>query len=190
VPRIELFDPSDMTPEQQSVYDAVIAGPRGTIVGPLRAVMRLPAMADLWQRFGAHIRYALGIPKRASELAILVVARHWSSQVEWQMHTRAARAAGIEDAIIEAIRIGTRPDLQPSDAAVYDFAEQLTAQGDIADAVHAAIVALWGEDGVVELTAVIGYYTMVAFMLNAQGIPRQATDEPMLQPLVQASPAA
>ena len=79
-----------------------------------------------------------------------------------------------------AIRIGERPDLQPGDAAVYEYARHLLMTGDVPDAVHAGVVARLGEEGAIELTAVIGYYTMVAFMLNAQGIPRQPTDEPAL----------
>jgi len=186
--RIELFDPAHATPEQRAVHDRVVAGPRGEVVGPLRAVLRLPKLAEPWQRFGAHIRYDLGIPKRASELAILVAARHWTSQVEWQIHARAARAAGIEEPIIAAIRIGARPDLQPGDAAIHAYARHLVATGDVPDAAHAAVVALVGEEGAIELTAVIGYYTMVAFMLNAQAIPRQPGGEAALQPLDHALP--
>ena len=125
----------------------------------------------------------LAIPKRASELAILVVARHWASQVEWQIHARAALAAGLEEALVNAIRTGEAHSLQACDAAVYAFARQLVATGDVSDAIHADLVAHLGEDGAIELTAVIGYYTMVAFMLNAQAIPRQPTGEPALEPL-------
>lgn len=184
MPRVKLIDPAHLTAEQQAVHDAVLAGPRREIVGPLRAVLRLPAMADLWQRFGAHIRFGLALPKRASELAIIVTARHWASQVEWQIHARAAAAAGVDADAIEAIRQGRRPALVEDDAIAYEFTRRLLVMGDVSDTLHRDACACFGEEGVIELTAVVGYYTMVALMLNAQAIPRQPTEEPVLDPLV------
>ena len=186
-PRITLFDPGTMSEAQREVYEAIINGPRGRLVGPLRAVLLVPELAMLWSRFGEHLRFSTSIPQRNKELAILVTARRWNSQVEWEIHASDALAAGVPPAIIDAIRVGELPALDDeADAEVYEFARQLLETGDVDDGVHAAITARWSEAGAVELTAVIGYYSMVSLMLNAQGIPTLNGTQP-LQPLCQAS---
>ncbi|OYY92088.1 MAG: hypothetical protein B7Y45_00970 [Sphingomonas sp. 28-66-16] len=169
--RIALYeDLVDPSPAQRAIAGAIIAGPRGKLVGPLRAVLRVPALAGPWQQLGAHLRYDTALSPRQSEIVILVVARHWSSQLEWQIHAREAADAGVEAAVIEAIRAGTAPLLTGIDADLVDFARTLLASGDVSDALHARLASALGEPALVELVALIGYYTMVALMLNAQAI--------------------
>ena len=90
MPRIPLPTPDVMTPEQRKVYDSIVKGPRGTLVGPLRAALHRPELADKWQQFGELLRYRTSLPPEISEIAILVTARRWLSQVEWHMHAIAA----------------------------------------------------------------------------------------------------
>ena len=78
MPRIPLLPTDDMTAEQRRVHDTMVSGPRGVIVGPFRAVLHIPELADKWQQFGEILRYRTSLPARLSELAILVTARHWS----------------------------------------------------------------------------------------------------------------
>ncbi len=92
--RVPLFSPDSMTPEQERVYRAVVDGPRGTVVGPLRAALHRPELADRWQRFGEILRFGTSLPAWATELAIVVTARRWNSQLEWHVHARAAASAG------------------------------------------------------------------------------------------------
>jgi 4-carboxymuconolactone decarboxylase len=184
MPRIPLPDPAQLTPSQQRVYDAIVSGPRGQIVGPLRAVLLVPELADRWQSFGEHVRYKTSLPSRVSELAIIVVARRWNSQIEWQIHAQAALAAGVPAEIISAVRVGEGPEFaHDEDADIYEYARQLVSYGDVGDALHAKVCRRWGAPGVVELTAIIGYYTMVSMMLNAQAIPPLAGPEPPLVPV-------
>src|SRR5919204_6858817 len=89
VPRISLPNPDTMTPEQRRVYDAIVKGPRGTLVGPLRAALHRPELAEKWQQLGELLRYRTSLPPQISEIAILVTARRWRSQVEWHMHAIA-----------------------------------------------------------------------------------------------------
>ena len=87
MPRITLYeDLPDPTPEQRAIHQAILDGPRGKLVGPLRAVLRVPALAGPWQEIGAHLRYRTALTPRQSELVILGVARHWSSELEWSIH--------------------------------------------------------------------------------------------------------
>ncbi len=86
MPRIPLPRPEAMSPAQRRVYDEVIAGPRGSFVGPLRAVIHWPELADHWQKLGALVRFRTDFPPRLSELAILATARAWDAQFEWHAH--------------------------------------------------------------------------------------------------------
>lgn len=172
VARIPLPAPEAMTPEQRRVHDAIVAGPRGAVIGPLRAVLHNPALAERWSALGEMLRFGTSLPKRTSELAILVTGRRWTSQVEWWVHARAAAEAGVPEAAIAAIRVGEPPEFDaPDDALVYEFARQLQQSGRVPLNIYRAAEARWGAAGVVELVAVIGYYTMVSMTLNAHEIP-------------------
>lgn len=170
--RIALPDQGEMTPEQQAVFDAVVSGPRGTVVGPLRAALLNPALADRWQKLGETLRYKTSLPKKISELAIIATARRWSSDLEWIIHRKAALAAGLASEITEAIEHGKRPDFTDVDEEnAYLFTRQLLQTGKVDDDVYERVRGRWADVGVMELTAVIGYYSMVAMTLNAHKIP-------------------
>ncbi|MBB5695351.1 carboxymuconolactone decarboxylase family protein [Muricoccus pecuniae] len=170
--RIPLPSPAEMSPEQRRVHDAVVSGPRGQMIGPLRAVIHSPDLAARWSALGEFLRYGTCLPRRLNELAIVVTGRRWSSQVEWWVHARAAAEAGIPQAAIDAIHRGAAPAFdEAEDALVYEFARELQLSGGVPRPVYDAVRERWGERGVVELTAVIGYYTMVSMTLNAHEIP-------------------
>ena len=172
MPRIPLFPKDDMTPEQRRVYDAVVSGPRGKVEGPLRAALHRPELADKWQQFGAALRYDTSLPPRLSELAILVTARAWDSQFEWYAHEPHALRAGLAPEAVEAIRAGERPKFaNPDEAAVYDYVTELQRTHAVSEATYRRALEMFDVIGVVELTALTGYYSMVAMTLNAHEIP-------------------
>jgi 4-carboxymuconolactone decarboxylase len=173
--RIPLPSPAEMTPEQRRVYDAIVDGPRGTLVGPLRAALHRPELAEKWQQLGELLRYRTSLPPQISEIAVLVTARRWRCQVEWHMHAIAAEQAGIALGVIAAIKSGCRPlEADAKALAVHDYAVELTGHGHVTPATYDAVLQGWGVAGIVELTALIGYYTMVAMTLNAHEIPLPA----------------
>jgi 4-carboxymuconolactone decarboxylase len=175
MPRIPLFNPATMTSEQAAVYNAIVTGPRGQLVGPLRAALHRPELADRWQKFGEVLRYGTSISKKLVELAIIVTARRWNSQVEWHIHSIEASRAGLPDAAIEAIRIGAAPVLADElESDVYEFARQVQMHGNVDDALYSRLHARLGTVGIVELGAVIGYYTLVSMTLNLHAIPLPA----------------
>ena len=88
--RIPIPNPDTMNAEQRDVYDAVIAGPRGKVVGPLLAALHRPELAAKWQEFGAMLRYGTTLPAKLNELAILATGRHWNAQTEFHIHAGAA----------------------------------------------------------------------------------------------------
>jgi 4-carboxymuconolactone decarboxylase len=166
---------------QREVWDRVVSGPRGRVVGPLRAAIHAPDLARAWSALGESLRFGTSLGKRLSELAIIVTGRRWSAQVEWTVHAEAAANAGVEGDIIAAIRDGAPPHFaQPDDALIYDYTRLLLRDGTVPAALHAQVTQRFGVKGVVELTALVGYYSMVAMTLNAHAIPLPDNAAPQL----------
>ena len=172
MPRITLPAPEAMDQDQRRVYDKIVSGRRGKIQGPLRAALHNAELADRWQALGELLRYQTTLTPRLSELAILVTARACRSPFEWYAHRLEAERVGIEPAIVEAIlHDAVPPGLSEDDSAVYEHALELNRLRSVTDATYAKTLARFGERAVVELTALVGYYTMVAMTLNAHEIP-------------------
>ncbi|MFZ5528859.1 MAG: carboxymuconolactone decarboxylase family protein [Pseudomonadota bacterium] len=170
--RIPLPSPEELNDAQRKVYDKIVGGKRGRIVGPLRAALLSPELADRWQAMGEFLRYNTSLTPRQSELAILVTGRACGSPLEWHLHCAEARKAGIEDSVIAALLHEQVPaTLSEQDLAIVRFARELNATNSVSDATYAQALALFGATSVVELTALIGYYTLVAMTLNAHEIP-------------------
>ncbi|MBR0649196.1 carboxymuconolactone decarboxylase family protein [Roseomonas terrae] len=183
MPRIPLpATRDDLTDDaQRAVWDSVVSGPRGQVIGPLRAAIHAPDLARAWSALGESLRFGTSLGKRRAELAIIVTGRRWSAQVEWFVHAQAAAAAGLEPAIIEAIRDGRAPHFDDADdAMIYDYARLLLRDGTVPEALHAQVTKRFGVKGVVELTALVGYYSMVAMTLNAHEIPLPGDTAPPL----------
>src|SRR6185369_6545338 len=113
---------SEMTPEQKKMFESLISGERRGAGGPFNVLLRSPEMGDLAQQFGASMRYHSSIPSKLNEMAIIITARHWTSQYEWSAHRRAAQTAGLSQSIIDAIAAGKRPaSMAAEEEAVYNF---------------------------------------------------------------------
>ena len=183
--RFPPLSPEQMTPEQRRAAEAIIAGPRGALAGPFNAWLRSPDLADRFQRVGEYVRFRSSIPNALNELAILVTARAWSAAFEWWAHYRLALKAGLEPAIADAIGAGRRPErLSEDQRIVYQFCTELQHERAVSDATFAAAKARFGEQGVVDLIGVTGYYTAVAMTLNVARVPvPEGTEVPPLAPL-------
>lgn len=180
-PRIPLFGMDNVPEKQREVYERIVTGPRKTLVGPLRAALHNPMLADRWQALGQVLRYETSLPAKLNELAILVTGRHWNCELEWTIHAGEARRAGLDPAIVEAIRDCKVPAFENEDEKwIYEYSRDLLDRGQVADDIHKKVFTRWGETGVVELTAVVGYYSMVALTLNAHHIPLPANVPPEL----------
>lgn len=180
--RISFPTPETMNADQRAVYDDIIKGPRARLVGPLRAALHNPNLADRWQKMGALLRFGTSISPRHSELAILVTARRWNSQLEWYIHADAAQKAGLPQAVVDALLVAAPPAFDDAaDAAVYEYTRQLLQQGVVGEGAYQSVLGIFGEAGTVELTAIVGYYSMVAMTLNAHHIP--LPDEGAVPPL-------
>ncbi|MGH7104525.1 MAG: carboxymuconolactone decarboxylase family protein [Acetobacteraceae bacterium] len=168
-----------MSAAQRRVADEAVAGKRGRVPAPLRAWIHSPEMAARAQRLGEFLRYETVLGPRLSELAILVTARYWTAHYEWEVHKREALKAGLESAIIAAIAGRRAPPITDGKTqVVYDYAEALHRERNIPDSLHARAIGELGEQGVVELVGLLGYYTLVSMTLNAFAIgePSGAVD--------------
>ena len=160
------LSPQTLTPEQKPVYDAIAASRHGAVPTPFHVFLQSPEVADRAQQLGALLRYRTGLPPRQSEIAILVTAKHWNAEYEWSVHEREARKAGVPDDVIDAIRAGARPSLTGDDAVVYDFCSSFYAHLEVPDPVFDLAVARLGRKTVVELSAILGYYSMLAIVMR------------------------
>jgi 4-carboxymuconolactone decarboxylase len=171
--RIKLLNsPNGLSVQQREVFDAVIAGPRGKIQGPLMAALHNPNLADKWQKLGAALRYETSLSRAVSELVILVTAKEWACQLEWHLHENFARDAGLEQSIIDAIKQGDMSAIKAPDLLdAYQFCHELLRDKRVSAPVYARALERFGTLGLVEMTALSGYYTMVAMTLNAHEFP-------------------
>jgi 4-carboxymuconolactone decarboxylase len=173
-----------MTPEQKTLVANILAGPRASLDGPFNILLRSPEMGDLAQKFGAQMRYHSSLPPRLNEFAILITARFWTAQFEWQAHHKNALAAGLSPAIIDAIAAGQRPaSMQADEEAVYNFCTEVLSTKQASDAAFQAAVEKFGERGVVDMLGVVGYYQFVSMMLNVDRYPLADGAQPELKPL-------
>ena len=177
MPRIPLVFEASMTDAQRRVYDAMMNGPRRSPpVGPLAAAMHRPDLAEAWSALGLVLRFNSSFPPRLREFVILLVGRHWDCQFEWFSHEAEARKAGLSAPTIETLRQGGITFAAPDEQAIHDYTMELLRHHRASDATYQAILTAYGIAGIVELTALIGYYSMVALTLNAHeiGVPEGA----------------
>jgi 4-carboxymuconolactone decarboxylase len=174
----------EMTPQQKTMIDHLLAGERRGANGPFNVLLRSPEIGDLGQEFGAATRFKSSLPQKLYELAILVTARYWTAQYEWQAHHRSALQAGLSPAICDAIAQGRRPAaMQKDEEAVYNFVSELLNTKQVSDATFTAAKNAFGERGVVDIIAVTGWYQIVSMMLNVDRYPVNEGTQPELKPL-------
>jgi 4-carboxymuconolactone decarboxylase len=181
--RFKLIPLDALTPEQRALSDAIKSGPRaklassgaskpGPLGGPFNVWLRSPGIGNLVQQLGEEIRFRSSLAGKLNELAILVTARHWTSQYEWFAHHKLALEGGLDPAIAEAIAQGRRPATMDADeATVYEFSRELQETQDVSDTIYAAALARFGERGVVDLISVNGFYVLVSMCLNVDRTP-------------------
>jgi 4-carboxymuconolactone decarboxylase len=166
--RPPVLDETHLTAEQRAVFDDIRSGPRGLVEGPLRVWLQSPVFAERAQKLGAFCRYETCMPARLSEFAIVIVGAHWRSGFEWSVHAPIAAKAGIDSAVLEAIRVGARPSVIRSDErAVYRFSHELLETKRISEGAYEDVVKAIGTEGAVELVGILGYYTLICMTINA-----------------------
>jgi 4-carboxymuconolactone decarboxylase len=170
-----------MTDAQKKVAAELIAGPRGKLVGPFIPLLRSPDLMSRVQKVGEYIRYENSLGHKLTEFTILMTSRRWTQEVEWDSHYDLALKAGLEPEILAAVREGRRPTgMSADEEMVYDFCSELNQNQSVSDATYERAVKGLGEQGVIDLTATVGYYTMLAMILNVARTPSPAGKTPAL----------
>jgi len=182
--RFTLLTEAAMTARQREAYQGIVSGPRKGAAGPFNALLRSPDVADRVQRVGEYVRFHSTIPAPLNELAILITGRFWGAQFEFWAHSRLARAAGLPEAIIDAVAEGRRPSSMSDDERiVYDFCTEMFRDKAVSDAAFKAVVDRFGEQGVIDLIAASGYYSIVSMVLNVDRYPLPPGELPPLKAL-------
>ncbi len=141
-----------MSSAQRAVADAIMSGPRGALRGPFNA----------W----------------VNEMAILMTAQAWASQYEWYAHAPLAIKAGLDPSIVAAIGAGRKPEkMKDDEAIVWEFTTQLRRDHGVDDAIYARALEKFGEQGIMDLIAVNGYYDVVSMTLNVARVAPPAGEE-------------
>lgn len=170
--RMPLVPRDEMDEAQRAAADELIAGPRKGVKGPFIPLMRSPQLLARLQKVGEYLRFESAVPRRLTELATLVVSRAWTQQFEWATHVPLALQAGTRAETIDALRDGRRPvGMSREEEIVHDFTTELLANRGVSDATYRACLETLGERGVVDLVALVGYFTTVSMVLNVAHTP-------------------
>ena len=171
--RIKDWKVDDLTNEQKEIHDAIINGPRGHVVGPLRIWLNNPGLARSAQTVGAYARYGTSLPQALSELAILTTGRVWSSEFEWEHHSPLAIEGGIDPKHVDTISLGKRPLFEkPEEQAVFDFAAEANILKNVSDITYKKLVDILGESAAIDIVGICGYYSLISMTLNVFKVPR------------------
>jgi len=184
--RLAVLSSEEMTPEQLDLYREILSGPRGQgpravalssgaggLAGPFNAMLYAPPVGHALQELGAVIRFRTQLAPRIREMAILVVAQAWDSGYERASHEPIGREAGLTEPEIEALRVGADPGFTDKHEQVaYSVVRALTGPAaDLDDQEYDTAVALFGEQALVELSALVGYYATLALQLRIFRVP-------------------
>ncbi|MDA0815904.1 MAG: carboxymuconolactone decarboxylase family protein [Acidobacteria bacterium] len=172
----------EMTPAQKAAV-AEFRAERGEPTGPWHVIMRSPELLNRLRNVSDYLRYDSSLPPRLSEFVILITAREWTQNYEWAAHHPLALKGGLNPDIAAAVADGRRPEgMAEDEEALYEFCTALHRDGRVSDATYAKALAVFGEQGIVDMTGLSGYYTLIAMMLNTGRIPLQPGVTPGLEP--------
>ena len=170
--RLPELEPDQMNEAQRRIYGDITSGPRGKIRGPFPWLLRSPGLADRAQKLGAYLRFDSSLPGNQRELAILVVARFWRAQFEWYAHAPLARNEGVADAVIDALADNRRPDFtDTAEAAIYGFCTGMLNDHEVDDATYGAAFEALGEEGLLDVIGIMGYYSLLAMIMDTFNVP-------------------
>jgi 4-carboxymuconolactone decarboxylase len=166
---------AELTEEQRQAAEVFKEGRGYAVHGPFAVMLRSPEVMLRAKAMGDYLRFRNVLPRRVSEMVILITAREWTQQFEWTYHYRYAMEAGLAPAIADAIGEGRRPEGMAEDEAVaYAFAIELHQRKSVSDATYARAATLFGERGLIDLIGICGYYSMLAMMMNVARTPAPA----------------
>jgi 4-carboxymuconolactone decarboxylase len=184
--RLPPIPPDKLTEEQKKAVAEFLAARGAAVSGPFWPLLRSPEVMTRARAMGDFLRYKSSLPPRLSEFIILITARQWTQQYEWNTHYDIAVKAGVKVEVAKAIAEGRRPEGMSEDEQIlYDLCTELQYNRSVTDATYARAVAKFGEQGVVDAVGIVGYYSFLALILNTARTPAGTTAAPILTPFPQ-----
>lgn len=175
--------PKEQLTDEQTQALAEFVAARGQPTGPWNVLLRSPELMKRTRGLSDYLRFESVLPGYLRELAILMTARQWGQNYEWNAHFPLAIDEGFSAEMAQAIAEGRRPDGMLEDEEIlYDFVLELQRNHSVSDATYGRAVERFGEQGVVETVSLVGYYTMISMILNTARTPLPADAEPALAP--------
>ncbi len=174
--------PADkMTDAQNKAAAEILSGPRKAVVGPFIPLLRSPELMSRLQKVGEYLRFNTKLGPNVSEFVILQMARHLTQQFEWDSHVELALKAGVKQETITAVAEGRRPEgMTDDEETVYEFCSEIRLHQSVCDASYARVVKRCGEQGVIDIAALCGYYTTLAYVMNVARTPLPSGKTPAL----------
>jgi len=175
---------TSLTAEQVAAVDELRRVRGIELRGPWIPLLRSPEVLRRARAMGDYLRYESALPPHLSEFLILLTAREWTQQYEWQAHNAIALEAGIDAATVNAIADGRRPaEMTADEAVLYDLFTELHRNHHVSDTTYASAVAAFGEQGIIDAVGIVGYYTLLAMVMNTAQTPLPSGAAPGLPPL-------
>jgi 4-carboxymuconolactone decarboxylase len=187
--RYPSLSPDQLSAEQKAYIENLSKPPRNNTTAlknpPFKVYMRDPELGSKLEAVSDYVRWGTGLPPRLTELAIMITARQWSSQWIWRGHYRAAVRGGLDPSVGTDIAAGKRPDKMKEDETIlYNYATEMYRDKAVSDATFAAAVKQFGEKGLIDLVATMGYYDTVAMtLITAKAVAPKEEDVPQLAAL-------
>ena len=187
--RYPALNPDQLSPEQKAYVENLQKPPRNNTTAlknpPFKVYMRSPELAGKLEAVSDYVRWGTGLQPRLTELAIMITARQWSSQWIWRGHYRAAVRGGLDPSVGADIAAGKRPEKMKEDETIlYNYAMEMYRDKAVSDATYAAAVKQFGEKGLIDLVATMGYYDTVAMtLITAKAVAPKEDDVPQLAAL-------
>jgi 4-carboxymuconolactone decarboxylase len=167
MPRLPLITSKEQVPaKDHATFDSIVAS-RGAVAGPFVAFMHSPEVAGRVAHLGAYVRFEGSLDMRVRVLAAMVVAREFEGMYVWGAQTGGARRLGVPETTITAIRENHSRGIPPEDAQIVEFTRQLLRKHRVDEATFKAVQSRLGNDELIQLTTVIGYYSLLCMTVNA-----------------------
>ena len=177
--------PADkLTDAQKKAAAEFLAERKQAVFGPFVPLSRSPQLMIDAARMGTYLRFGNTLPRALSEFAIILQARRWTQEYEWYVHAADAKTAGLPEEIIQAVAEGRRPEKMTDEQdIIYEFGRELNDQHAVTDRTYARALARFGEQGVMDLVGVNGFYSLISMALNVGRTPLPAGVAPALKPM-------
>src|SRR5215471_13639502 len=187
--RYPTLKPDQLNPAQKAYVENLSKPPRNNTTAlknpPFKVYMRDPELGSKLEAVSDYVRWGTGLPPRLTELAIMITARQWSSQWIWRGHYRGAVRGGLDPSVGTDIAAGKRPEKMKEDETIlYNYATEMYREKAVSDATFAVAVKQFGEKGLIDLVATMGYYDTVAMtLISAKAVAPKEDDVPQLAAL-------